>query len=35
MAIAINSEKLRTLVDQNAEVEQVATGFTFTEDPSG
>jgi gluconolactonase len=33
MAIAINSEKLRTLVDENAEVEQVATGFTFTEGP--
>src|SRR5689334_7105261 len=33
MAIAINSERLRTLVDENAEVEQVATGFTFTEGP--
>jgi gluconolactonase len=33
MAIAINSEKLRTLVDENADVEQVATGFTFTEGP--
>jgi gluconolactonase len=33
MAIAINSEKLRTLVDENAEVEQIATGFTFTEGP--
>jgi gluconolactonase len=33
MAIAINSERLRTLVDENAEVEQIATGFTFTEGP--
>ena len=33
MAIAVNSEKLRQLVDEGAEVEQVATGFTFTEGP--
>jgi gluconolactonase len=29
----VNSEKLRQLVDEGAEVEQVATGFTFTEGP--
>ena len=33
MAIALNSEKLRQLVDERAEVEQAATGFTFTEGP--
>ena len=33
MAIAVHSEKLRELVDENAEVEKVATGFTFTEGP--
>ena len=33
MAIAMHSEKLRELVDENAEVEQLATGFTFTEGP--
>jgi len=33
MAIAVRSEKLRELVDENAEVEQIATGFTFTEGP--
>ena len=33
MAVAVHSEKLRELVDENAEVEQVATGFTFTEGP--
>jgi gluconolactonase len=33
VAIAVNSEKLRQLVDEGAEVEQVATGFTFTEGP--
>ena len=33
MAIAVHSEKLRELVDEDAEVEQVATGFTFTEGP--
>jgi gluconolactonase len=27
------SEKLRELVDENADVEQIATGFTFTEGP--
>jgi gluconolactonase len=29
----VRSEKLRELVDESAEVEQVATGFTFTEGP--
>jgi gluconolactonase len=33
VAIAVNSEKLRELVDEGAEIEQVATGFTFTEGP--
>jgi gluconolactonase len=33
MAIAVHSEKLRMLVDENADVEQIATGFTFTEGP--
>jgi gluconolactonase len=33
MAVAMHSEKLRTLVDERAEVERVATGFTFTEGP--
>ena len=33
MAIAVHSEKLRVLVDEDAEVEQIATGFTFTEGP--
>ena len=33
MAVAVQSEKLRELVDENAEVEQIATGFTFTEGP--
>src|SRR5438876_257656 len=33
MAIAVHSDRLRELVDENAEVEQVATGFTFTEGP--
>jgi gluconolactonase len=33
MAVAVHSEKLRVLVDENAEVEQIATGFTFTEGP--
>ena len=33
MAIAVHSEELRELVDEDAEVEQVATGFTFTEGP--
>jgi gluconolactonase len=33
VAIAVNSEKLRQLVDEDAEVERVATGFTFTEGP--
>src|SRR5947207_14756122 len=33
MAIAVHSDRLRELVDGNAEVEKVATGFTFTEGP--
>jgi gluconolactonase len=33
MAVAVHSDELRELVDEDAEVEQVATGFTFTEGP--
>ena len=33
MPVAVRSERVRELVDENAEVEQVATGFTFTEGP--
>ena len=33
MTVSVLSEKLRELVDDNAEVEQIATGFTFTEGP--
>ena len=33
MPVAVHSEKLHELVDENAEVEQIATGFTFTEGP--
>ncbi len=33
MPVAVQSEKVRELVDENAEVEQIATGFTFTEGP--
>jgi len=33
MAVAVHSDKLRELVDENAEVERIATGFTFTEGP--
>src|SRR5438128_12570547 len=33
VAVSVRSEKLRELVDENAEVEQIATGFTFTEGP--
>jgi gluconolactonase len=33
MTVSVLSEKLRELVDENAEVEQIATGFTFTEGP--
>ena len=33
MAVAVHSEKLRELVDEDAEVERLATGFTFTEGP--
>jgi gluconolactonase len=33
MTVAVHSEKLRELLDENAEVERIATGFTFTEGP--
>ena len=33
MPVAMRSEKVRELVDQNARVERIATGFTFTEGP--
>ena len=33
MAVDVKSEKLFELVDQEAEVEKLATGFTFTEGP--
>src|SRR6266516_6260656 len=33
MAVAVHSQKLHELVDENAEVERLATGFTFTEGP--
>ena len=33
MAVDVKSEKLKELIDPNAEVEQLATGFTFTEGP--
>ena len=33
MAVDVKSEKLTELVDPNAEVQQLATGFTFTEGP--
>ena len=33
MAVSVDSERVRELVDENAAVEQVATGFTFTEGP--
>ena len=33
MGIDVKSDALRELVDENAEVERVATGFTFTEGP--
>jgi gluconolactonase len=33
MPVAVQSERVRQLVDENAVVEQVATGFTFTEGP--
>ena len=33
MTVSVHSEKLRRLVDEDAEVEQIATGFTFTEGP--
>ncbi len=33
MTVAVHAEKVRELVDEHAEVEQIATGFTFTEGP--
>ena len=33
MAVVVKSEKLYELVDKDAEVEKLATGFTFTEGP--
>jgi gluconolactonase len=33
MAVAVLSEKARALVDENAEIEQIVTGCTFTEGP--
>jgi gluconolactonase len=33
MAVAVKSEKLRELVDEDAEVEQIVTGCMFTEGP--
>jgi len=33
VAVDVKSEKLRELVDENAQVEKVGTGFTFTEGP--
>jgi gluconolactonase len=33
MAVVVHSKKLTDLVDESAEVEQIATGFTFTEGP--
>jgi gluconolactonase len=33
VSVDVRSEKLASLVDENVEVEQLATGFTFTEGP--
>lgn len=33
MSVEVKSDKLGSLVDENAQVEQLATGFTFTEGP--
>ena len=33
MSVTVRSEKLRELIDENVEVERIATGFTFTEGP--
>src|SRR5947207_15797744 len=33
MPVAVQSEKIRELVDEDAAVEQIATGFLFTEGP--
>ncbi len=33
MPVSVESDKVRELIDESAEVEQIATGFTFTEGP--
>ena len=33
MPVTVHSEKVHELVDASADVEQIATGFTFTEGP--
>ena len=33
MSVDVKSDRLGSLIDENAEVEQLATGFTFTEGP--
>ena len=33
MSVDVRSDKIRELVDENVEVEQLGTGFTFTEGP--
>ena len=33
MSVSVKSDALRELVDEDAEVEKVGTGFTFTEGP--
>ena len=33
MPVDVRSERLTQLVDENVEVEQLGTGFTFTEGP--
>ncbi len=33
MPVSVQSDRVRELVDENAEVEQIATGFSFTEGP--
>ena len=33
MSVDVRSDKLASLVDENVEVRQLGTGFTFTEGP--
>ena len=33
MSVRAESDQLHELIDENAEVEQIGTGFTFTEGP--